>query len=146
FVLLLLVLSPWIVVASARFTARNSTYRNIAFAFDGKVGEAAWVFVGGAFIALLTFGLAYPWYRMRRARFIGAHHRLGSTPFATDIGTSGFVLTYLIAVAMIVGIVIAFTLLATGIAIVTGSEDPEAPRLIEGSVVLLYAAYIAVYA
>ena len=70
FLLLLVVLSPWIVVASARFTARNSTFRNIGFAFDGRFGEAAWVFVGGALIALLTLGLAYPWYRMRRARFI----------------------------------------------------------------------------
>ena len=70
FIALLVALSPWIVVAAARFNARNSTYRNIAFAFDGRVREAAWVFVGGAVLSLLTLGLAYPWYRMRRARFI----------------------------------------------------------------------------
>src|SRR5215216_3769869 len=51
FIALLLVLSPWIVVAAARFNARNSTYHNIAFAFDGSVGEAAWIFVGGAVLS-----------------------------------------------------------------------------------------------
>jgi uncharacterized membrane protein YjgN (DUF898 family) len=148
FLLLLVLLSPWIVVASARFTARNSTFRNIAFGFDGRFGEAAWVFVGGALIVFLTLGLAYPWYRMRRARFIVSHHRFGATPFATDITTGGFVVTYLLASLMIVGVVVAFGALAAGIAFVSGGTEGEAEAspLFQVAVVLLYASYIAVYA
>ena len=44
--LLLLLLTPWIVVASSRFNARNSAYRNVAFAFDGTFREAAKVHAG----------------------------------------------------------------------------------------------------
>ena len=148
FILLLVVLSPWIVVASARFTARNSAYRNIAFSFDGRFGEAAWVFLGGALLVVVTLGLAYPWYRMRRARFILDHHLYGAAPFATDITTGGFVVIYVLAALMIVGAVVAFGALAAGVAAVSGKPNPDAepPLLIESAVVLLYAVYIAVYA
>ncbi|HEY3180595.1 MAG TPA: YjgN family protein [Casimicrobiaceae bacterium] len=148
FIALLLVLSPWIVVAAARFNARNSTYRNIPFAFDGSVGEAAWIFVGGAVFALLTFGLAYPWYRMRRARFIIAHHRYGATPFTTDLQAGGFVLTYLFAVLML------FAAFAVSIGVGIGlSTDPTgADRSGSASIagiamiVLVYMLYTVVYA
>jgi uncharacterized membrane protein YjgN (DUF898 family) len=147
-VLLLVALSPWIVVASARFTARNSTYRNIAFSFDGRFGEAARVFVGGALIALATLGLAYPWYRMRRARFIAMHHRYGATRFATDLGSGGFVLTYLLAVLMLAGVVIAFAALSAAVVVAwrVAGADAEPALLAQLSAIPLYAAYVAVYA
>jgi uncharacterized membrane protein YjgN (DUF898 family) len=142
---LLLLLTPWIVVAAARFNARNSTYRNIAFAFDGRVAEAAWVFIGGALIALLTLGLAYPWYRARRARFIVAHHRYGASPFGTDLRTRGFVVTYLLAGLMIFAASIALAALATGVSVLAGSSAAEAPAAGYGVVALIYAMYVAVY-
>src|SRR5947207_11185081 len=149
FIGLLIVLSSWMVVAAARFNARNSTYRNIAFAFDGGVREAAWIFVGGAVLSLLTFGLAYPWYRMRRARFIIAHHRYGATPFSTDLQAGGFVLTYLFAVLMLFG---AFAVLAAA-GMSLASNATAVPPLSEGAsiagvgaIVLVYAMYVVVYA
>jgi uncharacterized membrane protein YjgN (DUF898 family) len=147
-VLLLLAFSPWIVVASARFTARNSAYRNIAFSFDGRFGEAARVFLGGGLIAIATLGLAYPWYRMRRARFIVEHHRYGATPFATDIATGGFVLTYLFAAMMVAGVVMAFGALSVALVARTGAAASEAgaPLSVQLATILLYAAYIAIYA
>ena len=78
---LLALLAPWIVVASSRFNARNSTYRNVAFAFDGTVREAAKVLLGFGALAIVTLGLLWPWFRMRRARFIVERHRFGATPF-----------------------------------------------------------------
>src|SRR5664279_1341733 len=41
FALLLLLVTPWIVVAGNRFNSHNSAYRNIRFGFDGRVGESA---------------------------------------------------------------------------------------------------------
>jgi len=149
FIALLLVLSPWIVVAAARFNARNSTYRNIAFSFDGSVREAAWIFVGGAGLSILTFGLAYPWYRMRRARFIIAHHRYGATHFATDLQAGGFVLTYLFAGLILAG---AFAVLVgAGIALSTGTDAAASPAeetSLAGLAVIavVYIVYVAVYA
>ncbi|HEY2817746.1 MAG TPA: YjgN family protein [Casimicrobiaceae bacterium] len=149
FIALLLVLSPWIVIAAARFNARNSTYRNIAFAFDGGVREAAWVFVGGAVLSIATFGLAYPWYRMRRARFIIAQHRYGATHFATDLQAGGFVLTYLFAGLILLG---AFAvLIGAGIALSAGanaSTPPAEETSIAGLalIAVIYVVYVAVYA
>lgn len=148
FVALLVVLSPWIVVAAARFNARNSTYRNIAFAFDGRVREAAWIFVGGAALSLLTVGLAYPWYRMRRARFIIAHHRYGATPFATDLEAGGFVLAYLFAGLMLTGafavLIVAGILLSAGGQNAGRAEDASLAGL--GVVAVVYVVYVVVYA
>ena len=148
FIAVLVVLSPWIVVAAARFNARNSTYRNIAFAFDGSVREAAWIFVGGAVLSLVTLGLAYPWYRMRRARFIIAHHRYGATKFATDLQASGFVLTYLFAVLMLLGAFAILTVVGVTLSATTGAAPPSQRASIAGIAVLasVYVVYIIVYA
>ena len=148
FIALLVALSPWIVVAAARFNARNSTYRNIAFAFDGRVREAAWVFVGGAALSLLTFGLAYPWYRMRRARFIIAHHRYGATPFATDLQAGGFVLTYLLAGLMLLGVFTVLMVAGIALSAGAGTETPAEGASIAGLAVIavVYVAYVVVYA
>jgi uncharacterized membrane protein YjgN (DUF898 family) len=75
FIIILLVLTPWIVVAASRFNARNSAWRNITFGFDGGIREAAKVFLALGALAVVTLGLAYPYARMRRARFIIGHHR-----------------------------------------------------------------------
>ena len=91
FFVLLLLLAPWIVVASSRFNARNSTWRNVAFAFDGTIREAAKVLLGFGAVVLVTAGIAYPWWRMRRARFIVERHRFGATPFRADLLAGGFI-------------------------------------------------------
>jgi uncharacterized membrane protein YjgN (DUF898 family) len=144
---LLLLLTPWIVVAAARFNARNSTYRNIAFAFDGRVAEAAWVFIGGALIALLTLGIAYPWYRARRARFIVAHHRYGESQFATDLRARDFVVTYLLAALMIIAALMVLGALATGASILARRSAADIETSAAGYVLVLvtYAIYIAAY-
>jgi uncharacterized membrane protein YjgN (DUF898 family) len=148
FIALLVVLSPWIVVAAARFNARNSTYRNIAFAFDGGVREAAWIFVGGAVLSILTLGLAYPWYRMRRARFIIAHHRYGATKFATDLQAGGFVLTYLFAVLMFLGAFAILTIVAFASSATAGATPASQRAPIAGLAVIVgvYLVYVIVYA
>jgi uncharacterized membrane protein YjgN (DUF898 family) len=146
FVLILLVLTPWIVVAASRFNARNTAWRNITFSFDGGIGEAARVFVGLGAMALLTLGLLYPYVRMRRARFIIAHHRFGETQMRADLSAGGFFLAYLLAALMIIG---AMVLLVVGVMIFATREaarpgPPGVPTL--ATLALLYVVYIAVFA
>jgi uncharacterized membrane protein YjgN (DUF898 family) len=150
FIALLILLTPWIAVASARFNARNTFYRNVGFGFDGRLGEAIKVFLGFGAIAVLTLGLAYPWFRARRARFIVAGHRFGATPFTAKIETGDFVLMYLLAGLAMVGMVVVLTATMTFLAILTGGGrgDPE-PRLPMGLyavLVLFYASYIVIWA
>jgi uncharacterized membrane protein YjgN (DUF898 family) len=134
FIALLLALTPWIVVASSRFNARNTTWRNVAFAFDGRVGEAAKVILGFGALAVFTLGLGYPYARMRRARFIVERHRFGATAFrAAGLLAGDFVVAYLFASLMMFGAVALYV----GAGIVTsalagGTGRDASPLLIVG--------------
>ena len=144
---LLVLLAPWIVVASSRFNARSTTFRNVAFAFDGTVREAAKVLLGFGAIAIATAGIAWPWFRMRRARFIVEHHRFGATPFRADLEAGGFVLAYLLAFLMLVGVV-TIVGVTVGIVSATTAAAGEAPPafVVFAPVIAIYAAYLVAYA
>jgi uncharacterized membrane protein YjgN (DUF898 family) len=146
FALLIVLLTPWILVSASRFNARNSSWRNIAFGFDGRVGEAAKVILGFGALAIVTLGFGYPYFRMRRARFIVSHHRFGTTPFRADFLIGGFILTYLLAALMFIGVGVLFGV-GTGFLTFVLRGKPEAHPL---SMYLflplvLYAAYLAIY-
>jgi len=148
FIALLLLLTPWIAVASARFNARNTFYRNVAFHFDGRLATAFKVFLGFGALAIVTLGLAYPWFRARRARFLIAGHRYGATPFTASVGTGDFVLMYLLAGLAVVASVIVFGV-GTGVAIAArASQGAEAapPIGFYLGLALFYASYIVIFA
>lgn len=149
FIAILVLLTPWIVVASSRFNARNSTFRNVAFAFDGTMREAAVVLLGFGAIVIVTLGLAYPWFRMRRARFIVERHRFGATPFKSDITAGGFIVAYLLGALMLIGAgVLTVGLLgaAFGLAAVFGNAKHPPAALAFVPVIGIYASYLAVFA
>jgi uncharacterized membrane protein YjgN (DUF898 family) len=147
FALLLILLTPWIVVAASRFNARNSAWRNIAFDFDGRIGEATKVLLGLGALALVTLGLGYPYFRMRRARFIIAHHRFGATAFGADLAIGGFILAYLLALLMLIG---TFVLMSVGIGIFAylshGHSRGTAPLAMIFAPLAFYAALVAIFA
>ncbi|HSV17395.1 MAG TPA: YjgN family protein [Casimicrobiaceae bacterium] len=145
----LILLTPWIAVASARFNARNTFYRNVGFDFDGTLRESIKVFLGFGAIALVTLGLAYPWFRARRARFIAGRHRFGATPFTSDVETGDFVLMYLfsgLALVACVGLFFGAMVIA---AVMGGRAEPDAgPPLpaFYAVIVLLYGSYLVIFA
>ncbi len=150
FILLLLLLAPWIVVASSRFNARNTAWRNVAFGFDGGLREAAEVLLGFGALAVATFGLAFPYFRMRRARFIIERHRFGATPLKADLLAGGFIVAYLLAFVMLIGAAVLYAI-AAAIAFflsdggVHGSGNAS-PLAVIMPLAVLYTAYIAVFA
>ena len=145
FTILILLLTPWIIVAASRFNARNSAWRNIAFGFDGRIGEAAKVVLGLGALAIVTLGFGFPYFRMRRARFIIAHHRFGSTPFKADLAIGGFILTYLLAFLLLLGsgVLFAFLMGALGFLLPKGAR---AGAIFVFSPLVLYAVYVAIFA
>ncbi len=147
---LLVLLAPWIVVASSRFNARNTAFRNVAFAFDGTVREAAKVLLGFGAIALVTAGIAWPWFRMRRARFIVERHRFGATPFKADLLAGGFVVAYLLAALALIGTIV-LTMVGVGVAAMLATAGSEAPKkppafIVFGPVIVFYLAYLVAFA
>ena len=149
FIVILVLLTPWIVVASSRFNARNSTFRNVAFAFDGTMREAAIILLAFGAIVIVTLGLAYPWFRMRRARFIVERHRFGATPFMSDIAVGGFIVAYLMGALMMIGATVLYTLAmgaAFALAAAVGDAKPSSAALAFVPVIGIYAVYLAVFA
>lgn len=148
FVIILLALTPWIVVAASRFNARNSAWRNISFGFNGGIGEAAMVFLAIGALAVVTLGLAYPYARMRRAKFIIEHHRFGDTQIRADLSTGGFILAYLFAVLMIIGTLLLVVFATVVVISASGATGRRAPAGIGAlaPVAVMYVAYIAVFA
>jgi uncharacterized membrane protein YjgN (DUF898 family) len=148
FVIILVALTPWIVVAASRFNARNSAWRNISFGFDGGIGEAARIFLALGALAVVTLGLAYPYARMRRARFIIEHHRFGDTQMRADVATGGFILAYLLAALMMIGIVVLFSALLTALVLKSAAAGRHQPpgMIALAPLAMMYIAYIAVYA
>jgi uncharacterized membrane protein YjgN (DUF898 family) len=148
FIIILLVLTPWIVVAASRFNARNSAWRNITFGFDGGILEAAKVFLALGALAVLTLGLAYPYARMRRARFIIGHHCFGDTQMRADLATGGFFLAYLLATLMLIGTMVLFVAGMAGLVFASGAANRHQPSGMAAlaPVAVLYVAYIAIYA
>jgi uncharacterized membrane protein YjgN (DUF898 family) len=148
FILILLVLTPWIVVAASRFNARNSAWRNITFGFDGGIAEAAKVFLALGALAVVTLGLAYPYARMRRARFIIGHHRFGDTQLRADLAAGDFFLAYLLATLMFIGIMVLFVAGMVALVFASGAANRHQPSGMAAlaPVAVLYIAYIAVYA
>jgi len=148
--ILLALLAPWIVVASSRFNARNSTYRNVAFAFDGTVREAAKVLLAFGALAIVTLGVLWPWFRMRRARFIVERHRFGATPFRADLLAGGFIVAYLLAALALIGTFVV-TGVAAGVAVMLTAGDQALPKhpspfVFFGPLLTIYAAYLVAFA
>ncbi len=154
FIVILLALTPWIVVAASRFNARNSAWRNITFGFNGCIGEAAKVFLGFGALAVVTLGFAYPYARMRRARYIIERHRFGETQLRAELTLGGFLLAYLLATVMLVGSMVVLFLATIAMVFVTGvaagaagvPREPAMGVAAFAPVLMIYAAYLVVFA
>jgi uncharacterized membrane protein YjgN (DUF898 family) len=70
-------LAPWVLVRSAAFNARYSSYRNFTFDFDGSYGAAAGTLVLAGLETVLSCGLGYPWALARVRRFMLTHTSFG---------------------------------------------------------------------
>lgn len=147
FILLLLLLTPWIVVAANRFNSYNSTYRAIRFGFGGRVREAAKVYLGIGLLLIPTLGLIYPYYRMRRLRFVTEHQRYGATPFETRFLGGNFYGAYVISGLIIVaaGIVAIVGGIILAVSVGKAARDEGAPIFALIWSALIYSGYLLAF-
>jgi uncharacterized membrane protein YjgN (DUF898 family) len=110
----LVLMTPWVLVKSLAFNARNSAYRNVRFSFSGGVGEASLLYVKMTLLYLVTCGLGYPYTHFRMTEFVIRGHRFGDRPFHFVARASDYYRIYLVAFAMtvpayllLVGLVVA---------------------------------------
>jgi len=74
---------PWLVNASLRFNARNTSYRNVRFNFTGRYFEAMVAYVLWPIAGFSTLGLLLPAARRARDFFYTNNHTYGGRPLKT---------------------------------------------------------------
>lgn len=102
---------PWLVVRSRLFNARNSTYRNIRFAFLPDYREAYIAFAGLYILLPFTLGLLFPYVIYRQQKFLVEQSGYGTTPFSFEATAKEFYLLYLKAAGWFVALALAVMLL-----------------------------------
>jgi uncharacterized membrane protein YjgN (DUF898 family) len=73
--------APWLIVRSMAFNAHNSAYRNIRLRFRGTYLQCLGLLLWTGFILIVTFGLAYPYFKARLMEFLFRNHSYGTTAF-----------------------------------------------------------------
>jgi uncharacterized membrane protein YjgN (DUF898 family) len=108
--------TPWVVVKSLMFNARNTTYRNIRFAFTGRVGEAFGLYLGMVLLHVVTCGLAYPYVQWRMTSFVVTRHLFGDLRPAWSSKAGEYYRVYLFALLLALPGYAVFFALAFGAA------------------------------
>jgi uncharacterized membrane protein YjgN (DUF898 family) len=112
--LILLILSPWIIVSSLRFSARQSAYRGIRFNFTGSISKAAVVYLLLPAASMLTVGLLLPYTAYAQVRYLASHYTYGDAEAAYQGTSKPFwgvylgTLLFLVVVWAIVGSLLYF--------------------------------------
>lgn len=107
--LALFIATPWIIVRSMIFNARNSSHRGLRFDFTGKTMEAAKVFILYPLLIIITVGLAFPFVMQRTNKFLFENHQFGTSNFKSEASAKAFYMVYLklFGVFLALGVVFA---------------------------------------
>jgi len=100
-----LVVYPIAVVGARRFRLSRTSWRGIRFSFRGRARDFVRLYVGGAILSSLTFGLYYAFFQNNIRRFLMTNTYFGTTRFDYD-GKGGELLgLYILAgVALFAGL------------------------------------------
>jgi uncharacterized membrane protein YjgN (DUF898 family) len=97
---------PWLANSSIRFNARNTSWRNVRFNFNGTYFEAFIAYVVWSAAALAFFPLI-PYTRRVHDYFYINRHRFGGRAFETSFKARRIYVLYLFGFILIVGLLVA---------------------------------------
>jgi uncharacterized membrane protein YjgN (DUF898 family) len=143
-IFLVILMTPWVLVRSLAFNARNSAYRNVRFSFLGNAGEAFALYLLMGLFHAVTCGLAYPYVQWRFTEFLTTRHIYGDHRFTWHAKSGDYYRVYLIALAMTLPVFFFGMMFAVGAAALGGHESgPTPPAGIQAGLVaftvVLYA-------
>jgi uncharacterized membrane protein YjgN (DUF898 family) len=140
---------PALIVASLRFNARASSYRNVGFSFDGDYGGALGVYVGNMILAGLTMYGMLPWAVRRQKQWFLEHLSWGDKRLRLDSSVGSFYLAHLpIFVGMVVFFIVLMVAMISWIASlrVLDQPPPTEPEMPAWLWAVLGACYVALFA
>ena len=116
--LVFLFVTPWLMVSSLRFNARNTSYRNVRFNFVGTMGRAARVYILYPVLSVFTLFLAWPAVHRARDYFIVNNHAFGGKHFSTQFSLGSIYGVYVMAIGMFIGALAGLFAIAVGVVLV----------------------------
>jgi uncharacterized membrane protein YjgN (DUF898 family) len=128
-----------------RFNARNSSYRNIRFNFEGEYWEAFGVYILWGMLAVITLFTTYPLARRARDQYNINNHTFGGRYFEAKIPGWPMYKTYLLAALIAIGGAIVLAILMGGAAAAgldIKSMNPKQPLTILPFMLLIGGAYM----
>ncbi|MEM9523431.1 MAG: YjgN family protein [Pseudomonadota bacterium] len=146
-VIALFFLSPVLIVRGAAFNARNSSWANVRFDFDGKTGQAYLIYLLYPILTVLSLYLAFPFLARATQRYGVSGHSLGTSRFHFESTIAPFYKAFLAAAvpALLGGV--AFVVIARdAFAAITGDGTPTPGAVVSvtvGYLVLLFMSVMA---
>jgi uncharacterized membrane protein YjgN (DUF898 family) len=147
-VVVMLLLTPFFLVKSLAFNARNSAYRNVRFTFLGNTGEAFGIYLQVVLMYLVTCGLAYPYAQWRMTHFVVQRHLFGDERFQWSTKPGEYFRVFLVGLLLVLpvyALLIAFVVASVagrggGAAepVLLGAAEP----VLLGATVVFYAALL----
>lgn len=108
FLILFLILLPWLILKATQFNLRNSSYRQIRFDFLGQMGDLFVCYVLLPVASAFTLWIAYPYAIFRQRQYMADNTRFGQSSFSFGGKSKEFFAAYFTA---FMGIVILFVAL-----------------------------------
>lgn len=139
--LVLIIATPWIVVLSLRFNARFTSYRNIAFRFDGSVSGAFVAYIVWPIVAMFSLGLLLPFAWRQQAEYIIGNHSYGDAPFKFDVNVGEYYKMLGIVLGGSIVFFIVYFMLMGGGAMAMASN----PAVMAAAMIPMIALYLAFY-
>jgi len=115
---------PWLIVASLRFNARVTTYRNVGFTFDGRYGDAFGYFIVAPVLSVFTLYLLIPWVVCRQRVWQAMHTSWGDRRLAMRGTSADFYVAHL---PVIFAAVVAIILFAVAIDLAAIGRNSDSP-------------------
>ncbi|TGK34895.1 DUF898 family protein [Leptospira gomenensis] len=75
---------PYLSIGSRRYFLSRTSFNNVRFRFTGSVTELLKIFIPGAFLSAITFGIYSAWFSNKLDRFFTAHTHLGNADFSYE--------------------------------------------------------------
>ena len=141
--------TPWLINAALRFNARNTSYRNIRFNFDGSYGEAFGAFILWPILAAITLFTTYPLARRARDQYTINNHSFGGPYFHPELPGGAMYRIYFTALLFFVAFVVlagGLYLASRGLAIDWRNPAASAPFfMVSGAVYLFSMLFLNTY-
>lgn len=96
----LLVVIPVAISGSRRYRLSRASWRGIRFSFRGRTGAFVRLFVFGALLSVITFGLYYPFFYNNMWRFLIGNTYFGTKRFEFDGSGADLIGRFLLAMVL----------------------------------------------